>query len=103
MKAEIERRFGAGVIEKAKAEAEANWKPEPPMSNWHVVWMIPLLIAMLLLTLVLWPLSHLVAWIRRTARGERKTWYLIEYRKPRQRWDERVTTFMARVVERFLG
>ena len=30
MRAEIERRFGVGVLEKAAAEAEANWKPPPP-------------------------------------------------------------------------
>src|SRR5438067_1059175 len=37
MRPEIERRFGAGVIEQAEAEAEANWKPTPPMSNWHAI------------------------------------------------------------------
>src|SRR5438093_1102107 len=35
MEAEIERRFGVGVIEAAEAEAEANRKPTPPMSSWH--------------------------------------------------------------------
>ena len=103
MEAEIQRRFGAGVLEKVEAEAEANREPAPPTSRWHTVWVIPLFIVLLLLSALLWPLSHLVAWIRRKKRGETQTHYGLGDKGSIQHWDDHLTTFVARLLERFLG
>jgi hypothetical protein len=99
MRAEIERRFGAGVLERAAAEAEANWKPEPPMSNWHALWAIPLFVLVLLVSAVLWPAPHLVAWIRRK-RGIR---YSLGTKQPIRHWYDDLFALIGGVFDRFLS
>src|SRR6267143_84253 len=102
MRAEIERRFGADVIEKAEAEAEANWKPTPPMSNWHAVWLTPACAILLLMSVIFWPLSHLVAWIRQKRSGCETVYRMNDVTSIRH-WDEYLTRFVERVFERFLN
>lgn len=96
MEAEIMRRFGPDVIERAEADAYAADKPipAPPISQWHAVWMVPLMIILLLLAVVLWPLSRLVARIR----GTSDVYQPVDPSAPR--WGACLTRFISRVFNR---
>lgn len=69
MEAEITRQFGPDVLEKAAAEAEANWKPPPPEPVWKTLLMLIGLPILLCAYCVLWLVIELPEELR--ARIER--------------------------------